>query len=166
MWMNKNSPLPAVTEVRYSRRPTFLLLLAVAFLLWACWDASHFFSRCVICAADLQRNYMLPVWWGLAAAFATWETWRWVQRRKATQPALQFSAAGIWMAQTGWLSWSQVSLVIARWHGAASLHYIDASARPAYMRWQLEELAVDGRRLQQLYQQYSQPHESVNPTAN
>ncbi|MCA8832794.1 hypothetical protein [Hymenobacter pini] len=150
--------------MRYSRGPTFSLLLAVVFLVWVCWDIYRFFSYCVICAADLQRNYALLVLWILAAAFAGWEMWHWVQRRQATQPALQLSTMGVWTAQTGWLPWSQVSLVIARWHGAVSLYYVDASVKPAYIRWQLYELAIGGHRLQQLYQQYSQPHEAVNLT--
>ena len=162
--MDKNSLPSAVTEVRYSRRPTFLLLLAVAFLFWVFWDVYHFFSQCVICTTDLQRNYILLVWWSLAVALAGWETRCWVQRRQATRPALQFSAAAIWTAQTGWLPWPQVSLVVARWHGAVTLHYVDASAKPAYIRWQLNELVIGGRRLQQIYQQYSQPHEFINST--
>ncbi|UYZ57701.1 hypothetical protein [Hymenobacter latericus] len=149
-----DSPLPAVTEVRYTRKPTPLLLLAVVFMLLCVYNAFRFLAVCVNCGHDLMRNPQLLFIWGFTIAATGYEVWRWYKRSKAPLPALKLSKAGIWSPLTGWLSWQEVQLNVALWHDAVSLHYSQPSTELPFIKWQISELAISGKRLKHLQQQY------------
>jgi hypothetical protein len=131
-------------EVRYTSKPTPVLLLAVLALVCSVWEISRLIYSLAIFHPPTSELVIKLLGWLAALVFGVTETLAWFRRRNVA--ILQMSTAGVWTAKTGLLSWESVKLKVGKWHDVVSITYNDAQGTHL-QKWNLTDLNINASEL-------------------